>query len=57
MDDDIEVKDYQGADVDAENNNKNTPLLRSSSCGRVDIVKLLLTEGADTKHENLYGWT
>ena len=38
-----------GADVDARNDVRDTPLMRAASTGRSDLVTLLLEAGADCK--------
>lgn len=55
------VKEYftvEGADVEAKNNDRNTPLIISSWHGHIEVVKFLITEeGADIEVKDYYGHT
>jgi ankyrin repeat protein len=46
-----------GADPNAENNHKLTPLQHAAYWGESEIVELLLKAGADVHHDNGHGWT
>ena len=47
----------EGVDVNAEDQNGNTPLRVAASEGRVAIAKLLISNGADVTLQNWYGRT
>ena len=53
----VKKKIESGADVNAKNNNGNTPLCVASSNEHIEIVKLLLEYGADVNAKNNYGST
>ena len=42
----------RGADVEARNNDGNTPLMRAAMNGRVEVLRLLLAFGASTTATN-----
>jgi len=46
-----------GADINARNNNGNTPLHEAVWVGSLESVKILVTAGADTESENEYDAT
>ena len=46
-----------GADIEAANKDGNTPLMHFAYCGRVDIVKYLLSVGANKNVKNKAGKT
>ncbi|KDO16052.1 hypothetical protein SPRG_18414 [Saprolegnia parasitica CBS 223.65] len=48
-----------GADVDAVDSvlSKTTPLIEAARAGRLDVVKLLLSEGACVSHQDFHGDT
>ena len=46
-----------GADIEAVSTIGNTPLIQNSECGRVDIVKYLLSVGANKEAKNNKGET
>ena len=45
-----------GADVNAKNNNSDTPLMYASRYANKDVVKMLLENGADVNVKNAQGW-
>lgn len=47
----------EGADVNAKDDNNDTPLMRASYHGHKEIVELLIQYGADVKAENKEGRT
>ena len=46
-----------GANPDAENKYKQTPLTLAASFGMIDIVKLMIAAGANVNHTSGYGYT
>ena len=50
-----EILDSEDIDVDAATKIGTTALIRASSSGHVDLVKLLMSRGADPKKANWYG--
>ena len=53
----IELLISSGSDVNANDKFKETPLFHSSMKGRIDVVDLLLQNGADRYHKNHIGKT
>ncbi|EQC40755.1 hypothetical protein SDRG_01826 [Saprolegnia diclina VS20] len=58
----VSVVEYllrMGADVDAVDSvlSKTTPLIEAARAGRLDVVKLLLSEGACVSHQDFHGDT
>ena len=45
----------QGADIEAETDGGETPLLLSSFKGHVDVVRVLLAAGANKNHVDHFG--
>ena len=43
--------------IDAETPNKTTPLMLAARRGEMELVKLLIAEGADISLKNMLGWT
>ena len=48
---------HNGADLNARNENGETPLHIASHVNRVDIAKLLVLNGADINAKSAFGWT
>ncbi len=46
-----------GDDVNAQNNNGDTPLHRACHCGYDNVVAMLMAAGADKSMVNMYGQT
>lgn len=47
----------RGADSEAADELKRTPLMNAAKCGSVDIVELLLSHGAQLNAEDFQQWT
>ncbi|KAJ5214249.1 hypothetical protein N7449_001418 [Penicillium cf. viridicatum] len=48
---------HNGADIDAPDSFRRTPLYVACGKGHIEIVRLLLDKGADVHHPNRFGWT
>ena len=50
-----QILDSEDVDIDAPTHIGTTPLIRAASSGHVDLVKLLMSRGADPTKANWYG--
>jgi len=53
----VKVLLEDGADINAANEDRETPLYQASSEGHVEVIKLLLEKGADIQIANIWGDT
>ncbi len=53
----VEILLRNGANVNAKNNEWDTPLMKAADIGHYDTAKLLLNSGSDVNTSNKYGNT
>lgn len=54
---DIVDADYEGADVDALDDEQNTPLMYAAALEKIDVIEILLARGANPAIKNKFGST